>query len=81
MIVTIANPSVHKMLFQNYTILLYLTDDYYRHFRCFHLQVFGVGKLRVVDSSIMPEIITGHTSVPSMMIAEKAADMIKQDHS
>lgn len=40
------------------------------------LSVHGIGGLRVVDCSIMPTIIGGHTHAPAMMIAEKAADMI-----
>lgn len=43
------------------------------------LRVYGVKGLRVIDASIMPEVMTGHTNAPVFMIAEKGADMIKQD--
>lgn len=43
------------------------------------LRVHGIGGLRVIDASVMPRITSGNTNAPTVMIAEKGAEFIRQD--
>ncbi len=45
------------------------------------LRVVGIGKLRVADASVMPNVVSGNTNAAAIMIGEKAAEMVAADHS
>jgi choline dehydrogenase-like flavoprotein len=44
------------------------------------LRVMGVGGLRIADASVMPNLVSGNTNAASVMIGEKASEMIAADH-
>ena len=45
-----------------------------------HCTVYGVEGLRVADASVMPRIVAANTNTPTMMIAERVAEFIRQGH-
>ncbi|MBP6853729.1 MAG: choline dehydrogenase, partial [Rhodoferax sp.] len=44
------------------------------------LRVHGLAGVRVVDCSVMPTLISGNTNAAAVMMAEKASDMVREDH-
>ena len=44
------------------------------------LRVLGVARLRVADASVMPNVTSGNTNAPTIMIGEKAAELIAEEH-
>jgi choline dehydrogenase len=45
------------------------------------LRVHGMQKLRVIDASVFPAVTSGNTNAPTIMVAEKGADMVLQDNA
>lgn len=43
------------------------------------LKVHGVERLRVIDASVFPAVTSGNTNAPTIMIAEKSADVVLQE--
>ena len=45
------------------------------------LRVHGIGGLRVIDASIFPQVTSGNTNAPTVMVAEKGAAMLAEDRN
>lgn len=46
-----------------------------------NLQVYGIDRLRIADASIMPNVSSGNTMAPCVVIGERAAEIIKKAHA
>ena len=44
------------------------------------LKIYGVDNLRVADGSIMPRVTTGNTMAPCVIVGERAADILQNEH-
>jgi choline dehydrogenase len=44
------------------------------------LKVYGIENLRIADGSIMPRVATGNTMAPCVVIGERAAEVLRNDH-
>jgi choline dehydrogenase len=44
------------------------------------LKVYGIDNLRIADGSIMPRVTTGNTMAPCVVIGERAAELVRNDH-
>jgi choline dehydrogenase len=44
------------------------------------LQVYGIENLRIADGSIMPRVTTGNTMAPCVIVGERAAETLRNDH-
>jgi choline dehydrogenase len=44
------------------------------------LKVYGIERLRIADGSIMPRVTTGNTMAPCVIIGERAADILTNQH-
>ena len=45
------------------------------------LRVHGMQNLRVIDASVFPAVTSGNTNAPTIMVAEKGADMVLRDNA
>ena len=45
------------------------------------LKIYGVDRLRIADGSTMPRVTTGNTMAPSVIISERAAQILKAQHT
>jgi choline dehydrogenase len=44
------------------------------------LKVYGIENLRIADGSIMPRVTTGNTMAPCIIIGERAAEILREEH-